>query len=149
VHDSSDPAGALMVKSGAIIPTWPPCDHVERGWSPAVGLLLYPAARSSHFTLYEDDGTSLGYRQGEFAPTRLICETTGKEVTLTIGERQGSYVGMPATRDSTATIHLPSQPRSATLHGAVVTSYRWNKGSSTVTINIPTCGTTSRTSICQ
>ena len=149
IVDRDGPGGALMVKSGAIIPTWPPCDHVARGWSPTVGLLVYPSARRSGFTLYEDDGTSLGYRQGEFARTSLACKTTGTTVTLTIGGRLGSYAGMPATRDFTATIHLPARPGTVTLDGAAVTDYRWNKTSSTATINIPACGKTTRTLICQ
>jgi alpha-glucosidase (family GH31 glycosyl hydrolase) len=131
--------GALMVKSGAIIPTWPACDHVEKGWSPEVGLLVYPAARST-FTLYEDDGQSLGYRKGQFARTLLTCESAGKTVKLTVGGREGSYAGMPATRDFTATIHLPAHPKTVTLDGAAVTDYQWNETASTATIKIPACG---------
>ena len=140
--------GALLVKSGAIIPTWPPCDHVEKGWSPAVGLLVYPAAHSS-FTLHEDDGASLGYRKGEFARTRLTCETAGKSVKLTIGGRQGSYGGMPATRDFTATIRLPARPRTVTLDGKAITEFQWNETARTAEINIPACGTTPRTLVCE
>ena len=131
--------GALLVKSGAILPTWPACAHVEKGWSPEVGLLVYPAAHST-FTLYEDDGGSLGYRQGEFARTPLTCDTLGKSVKLTIGGREGSYAGMPATRDFTATIRLPARPQTVTLDGAAVTDCVWNAPASTVTVLIPACG---------
>lgn len=135
--------GALLVKSGAIIPTWPACDHVEKGWSPEVGLLVYPAARSS-FTLYEDDGESLGYRKGQFARTLLTCETSGRSVRLSIGGRQGAYVGMPATRQFTATIHLPGRPKTVALDGAAVTDFEWNEARSAATVRIPECGTTPR-----
>ena len=131
--------GALLVKSGAIIPIWPACDHVERGWSPEVGLLVYPAASSS-FTLYEDDGESLAYRKGKFARTRLTCETTGKTVTLTIGGREGSYDAMPASRDFTATIHLSARPHTVTLDGVTLTDWQWSDTASTATIKIPACG---------
>lgn len=135
--------GSLLVKSGAIIPTWPACQHVEKGWSAEVGLLVYPATRST-FTLYEDDGASLGYRKREFAQTRLTCETAGKTVKLTIGGREGSYAGMPATRDFTATVHLPARPQTVTLDGAV-SDYQWNDATSAATIKIPACGKTSKT----
>jgi alpha-glucosidase (family GH31 glycosyl hydrolase) len=135
--------GGLLVKSGAIIPTWPACDHVEKGWSPEVGLLVYPAASSS-FTLYEDDGQSLAYRKGGFALTQLTCETTAKTVKLTIGGRAGSYAGMPATRDFTATIRLPVRPQTVTLDGQATTVYEWNATTATVTIKIPACGQTAR-----
>ena len=131
--------GALLVKAGAIIPTWPPYDHVEKGWSPDVGLLVYPTA-SSGFTLYEDDGTSLGYRKGEFARTRLTCETVGKVVRLTIGGRQGKYTGMPATRDFTAFVHLPARPQSVVLDGVAITDFEWDGAANVASIKIPACG---------
>jgi len=140
--------GALLVKSGAILPSWPPLDHVSRGWSPEVGLLVYPAAGSS-FILYEDDGQSLGYRKSECARTRLSCETAGGTVKLTIGGREGSYVGIPATRNFAATIHLPIRPQTVTLDGAALTDYQWNDKTSAVTITIPECGKDVRTVVCQ
>ncbi len=140
--------GALLVKSGAIIPTWPPVDHVDKGWSPQVGLLVYPAA-SSTFTLYEDDGQSLAYRKDQFARTRLTCETTGKVVKLTIGPREGSYAGMPATREVTATIHLPARPGTVTLDGTEVKDHPWNDTTATVIVRIPACDDKARVLVCQ
>ncbi len=133
--------GALWVKSGAIIPTWPLKNHVEKGWSPEIGLLVYPAERSS-FTLYEDDGASLGYRKGQFARTLLSCETSGKTVKLSIGGREGSYAGMPETRDFTATIQMPARPGRVSLDGTAVTDYEWNDATSTATVRFPACGKT-------
>lgn len=135
--------GALMVKSGAILPTWPPCDHVEKGWSPEVGLLVYPSVRSS-FTLYEDDGESLACRKGQFARTLLSCQTAEKTVTLTIGVREGAYAGMPATRDFTATVHLPARPRTVKLDGAPVSDFQWNEAASAAIVKIPVCGNAPR-----
>lgn len=131
--------GALMVKSGAIIPTWPPLSHVEKGWSPEVGLLVYPATNSS-FRLYEDDGTSLGYRAGECTQTLLTCETVGKTVKLTVGGRQGKYVGMPATRDFTASVRLPSRPQAVLLDGIAVADFAWDNATQVATVAIPACG---------
>ncbi len=139
--------GALLLKRGAIIPTWPPCEHVEKGWSPEVGLLVYPAANST-FTLHEDDGQSLGYREGKFAHTLLACETVEKTVKLTIGPRKGSYAGMPETRDFTATVHLSSKPKTVTLDGKPVSDVQWDgtseDGAGTATIKIPACGNAAR-----
>lgn len=139
VQVTPEHGGALLVARGAIIPTWPPCDHLERGWSSEVGLLVYPADHS-RFTLYEDDGQSLRYRQGEFARTQLECETTGQTVRLTIGARQGSFAGMPDTRDFTATVYLPARPTAITLDGEPLDEYRWDDATSAVTIDIPACG---------
>jgi len=145
---TSEHGGALLVKDGAIIPTWPPLSHVRKGWSPEVGLLVYPATNSC-FTLYEDDGTSLGYRSGQSARTRLACETNGNKVTLTIGGREGRYEGMPSTRNFTADIRLPSRPQLVTLDGAALTNAVWNETSGTLTALLPSCGTTPRVLVCQ
>jgi len=139
VRITGEHGGALLVKSGAIIPTWPPLTHVEKGWSPEIGLLVYPAASSS-FTLYEDDGTSFGYRKGEFAKTRLACETIGKSVHLAVGGRQGKYAGMPAARDFTASVRLPAKPGAVALDGIAVTDFAWDDTSKIATVRIPACG---------
>jgi alpha-glucosidase (family GH31 glycosyl hydrolase) len=140
--------GALLVRQGAIIPTWPACDHVERGWAPEVGLLVYPSAKSE-FTLYEDDGQSLAYRTGQFARTRLSCETSGGTVRLTIGPREGRYAGMPATRDFTATVRLAGKPKTVTLDGQPVADMQWDVAQATATVKIPACGATARVLVCQ
>ena len=113
-----------------------------------VGLLVYPAANSA-FTLYEDDGESLAYRKGKFARTRLSCETTGKIVKLTIGGREGDYAGMPATRDFTATIHLPARPQNVTLDGVAVTDWQWSDTASAATIKILACGKVPKVLVCE
>ncbi len=140
--------GALLVKAGAIIPTWPPKSHVTKGWNEDVGLLVYPDV-SSAFTLYEDDGLSLGYRSGKSARTRLTCETKGKSVTLTVGGREGRYDGMPATRDFTATLRLAERPQSITLDGASVTNAVWDAAAGTLTAAIPVCGLKPRVLVCE
>ncbi len=140
--------GALLVKAGAIIPTWPPKSHVTKGWNEEVGLLVYPDV-SSAFTLYEDDGLSLGYRSGKSARTRLTCETKGKSVTLTVGGREGRYDGMPATRAFTATLRLVERPQSITLDGASVTNAVWDAAAGTLTAAIPVCGLKPRVLVCE
>ena len=140
--------GALLVKSGAIIPTWPPMNHVVKGWSPDVGLMVYPAASSS-FALYEDDGNSLGYRRGHYAQTLLSCETAGQKITLTIGARNGKFAGMSETRDFTATIHLAKKPGSVTLDGAAVKDIQWDDATSAATVKVPACGATARVVVCE
>jgi alpha-glucosidase (family GH31 glycosyl hydrolase) len=51
----ADRGGVLFVKAGAIIPMWPPVDHVGASAVPEISLDVYPWGQSS-FTLYEDDG---------------------------------------------------------------------------------------------
>jgi alpha-glucosidase (family GH31 glycosyl hydrolase) len=135
--------GALLVKEGAILPTWPVQTHVEKGWSPDVGLLVYPAAQSA-FTLYEDDGVSLGYRTGAAARTRITCATAGRRVTLTIGAREGSFAGMPPTRTFTASIHVEAKPQAVALDGVAIADVGWDAVAKVATVTIPACGDRAR-----
>ena len=148
VRVTPERGGALLVKAGAIIPTWPPKSHVDKGWNEEVGLLVYPGAPGA-FTLYEDDGVSLGYRTGKSARTRLTCETRGKAVTLTVGGREGRYDGMPAARDFTATLRLAARPLAVTLDGAPVTNAVWDAAAGTLTAALPACGAKPRVLVCE
>jgi len=148
VTATEEHGGLLLVKAGAIIPTWPTKDHVAKGWNEVVNLLVYPAA-SSVFILYEDDGVSLGCRSGESARTRLACETKGTSVALTVGGREGRYDGMPATRDFNATLRLAKCPKSITLDGVAVTNAVWEAGAGTLTAAIPACGAKPRVLLCE
>lgn len=47
---------------------------------------------------------------------------------------------MPATRQFTATIHLPARPKTVALDGAAVTDFEWNAARSAATIK-SACGT--------
>lgn len=146
VRITPERGGSLLVKAGAIIPIWPPMEHVRAGWSPEVGLLVYPEGDSA-FALYEDDGASLAYRRGEFAKTVLRCEGASKETKLIIGARQGQYAGIPPARDMTATIHLAGRPGNITLDGAAVSDWQWDAAARTASVRIPQCGNSRRTLI--
>jgi hypothetical protein len=47
---------------------------------------------------------------------------------------------MPATRNFTASIHLPAKADSITLDGAVITNSTWDAASGVATVKIPACG---------
>ena len=90
MQTTADWDGALYVKAGAIIPMWPLRQHLDKGWNETVELHVWPGA-DGEFTLYEDDGLSLKYREGEYALTKITC----KDGNVEIGERVGTYDGMP------------------------------------------------------
>ena len=90
MQTTTDWGGALYVKAGAIIPMWPLRQHLDKGWNETVELHVWPGPDAA-FTLYEDDGVSLKYRDGECALTEIAC----KDGKVEIGERRGSFSGMP------------------------------------------------------
>ena len=89
-------SGGLYVRAGAVIPTWEGVDHMEKGWCEKVRLLVWPhdGDGDSRFELYEDEGNSLGYLQGECARTEIVHLTTAGVSEVKVGERRGSFAGM-------------------------------------------------------
>ena len=96
--------GALYVKAGAVVPMWPLRQYLEKGWNETVELHVWPGADSTA-VLYEDDGTSLGYRRGEFSTTPISLESAANEVRIAVGVRKGSFSGMPKTRRMLVKVH--------------------------------------------
>ncbi len=97
--------GPLFVKAGAIIPMWPEMDFVGQKPVETLQLDLYPWQHSA-FTLYEDDGETYAYLQGEVATTTVTCEAGAGGVEITISPRQGHYAGMPERREWQLRVHL-------------------------------------------
>jgi alpha-D-xyloside xylohydrolase len=85
----------LFVRAGAIVPVGPAIEYTGEKPAAPLTLLVYTGA-SGHFTLYEDEGTNLDYRRGEYSTIAFSYD--GASGTLTIGRRAGAYPGMARTR---------------------------------------------------
>ncbi len=87
-------------KGGSIIP-WDITDEVKTkstsdvANSKTLGIRVFPGA-DAEFTLYEDDGTSLAYQNGEYSTITFKWNDAKRE--LTILPRQGSFPGMESKR---------------------------------------------------
>ncbi|MFC3770245.1 TIM-barrel domain-containing protein [Paenibacillus sp. GCM10012303] len=102
-----DTGGPLFVKAGTILPMWPEMDHIGQKPVEPMSLHLYPHGESG-FTLYEDDGVTFGYENGEFALTEFACASSDRRTSVSIGCRNGRYNGMPARRSYEVLLHLGS-----------------------------------------
>jgi alpha-glucosidase (family GH31 glycosyl hydrolase) len=126
--------GALYVKAGAIVPTWPQKQHLDKGWNEKVVVKVWPTA-DGEFTLHEDDGISLDYRTpGKTAKTKLSLKIDGAGTAFTVGGRKGSFKGMPATRTFEIEFHLAKPPASATVDGRSVSGV-WDEAAKTFTVD--------------
>lgn len=91
----------LFVRAGSIVPMGPDVQHADEQAGGDLTLRIYPG-RDAEFDLYEDEGDSYRYEQGQYTFIPLHWdEASGK---LTIGERTGSYRGMAAARAFTVEI---------------------------------------------
>lgn len=88
--------GGLFIKEGAIIPYWPEMDFVGEKVIDTITLEIYPSAYSE-YTLYEDDGISLAYKENVRSETIITCKKE-KQITIKVSKRNGSYINMNETR---------------------------------------------------
>jgi alpha-glucosidase len=95
----------MYVRAGAIIPSGPALRYADERPLDALTLDLYPG--DGEFTLYEDDGHSFAYEQGQFCTTRYTLRRDGDILTFTIGAREGQYV--PPKREITVKVHGPGR----------------------------------------
>jgi alpha-glucosidase (family GH31 glycosyl hydrolase) len=127
----STPLGTmpLFVKAGSIIPMQPVMDYSDQRPLDTLMLDIYPWPESSGtFSLYEDDGKSLGYQSGESALTSLQDQLTGSgessTLTIGIGATIGTYAGKPVRRVYVSTVHgIASKPLQVTMNGRPVAEH--------------------------
>jgi alpha-D-xyloside xylohydrolase len=95
--DAAAPLGRmpLYVRAGSIVPVGGAIQHTMEAPAAPITLLVFTGADTS-FELYEDDGVSYGYENGQFS--RIPMRYDAAKGTLTIGARSGGYPGMPEER---------------------------------------------------
>jgi alpha-D-xyloside xylohydrolase len=86
----------LYVRGGSIVPIGPDITYANEQPNAPLDLRIYPG-QSGNFTLYDDEGDNYNYEQGHFAMIRVSWDETARRLTLY--ERQGSYPGMPESRE--------------------------------------------------
>ncbi|MBQ6329218.1 MAG: glycoside hydrolase family 31 protein [Kiritimatiellae bacterium] len=103
--------GGLLAREGAIVPRLEGRRHLPRGWYESVVFDVWPkASGESSRVWYEDDGDSLGYRDGEFSETRVSCSREGGEIVFRIAPRRGSFKGMPRSHYVKLRFRLDARP---------------------------------------
>jgi len=85
----------LFVKAGTILPLGPEMQYASEKPADPMELRIYSGA-DAVFVLYEDENDNYQYEKGAFATIPL--RWNDQAGTLTIGERQGKFPGMPETR---------------------------------------------------
>jgi alpha-glucosidase (family GH31 glycosyl hydrolase) len=124
--------GCLLVREGAMIPTWEVMSHAQKGYAEKVVFLVYPGATISKFELYEDDGQSLSYRGGDFCLTCLECRPNA----AVINASQGKFAAQIGPRQASMVIHLPDKPTQMRLNDKEITDWTWQKEEKTATVTI-------------
>ena len=80
----------LLVKAGAIIPMQPNMEYIDEKPVDPLTLKIYPEKESS-FELYQDDGWTMDYKEGEYAITQINCKENGDKVKVKVSSPEGDY----------------------------------------------------------
>jgi len=94
----------LFVKAGSIIPLGPSIQYADEKLPEEMNLIIYPGGNAT-FNLYEDDGSTYAYENGEFSVINFDWKDTEK--TLVIHKRKGTYSEMLNAREFILTIAGP------------------------------------------
>lgn len=86
-------------------------------------LAVYPEGESS-WTVVEDDGETLAYRDGRIAETTVNITETATELRVRVQERRGAYVPRPRTLVLRA--HRAQRPAEVTRDSAEIQDWAWN-----------------------
>lgn len=85
----------VYVKAGTVLPVGPDVQYAsERPWDD-IQVRIYAGA-DGDFTLYEDEGDGYACEKGIYSRIPMHWDDAAR--TLSIGDREGSYPGMPLTR---------------------------------------------------
>ena len=86
----------LYVRAGAVLPLGPVKQYVSEPINAPLTLRVYPGA-DGQFALYEDDGSSFAYEQGQCL--RLVAEWTERGRQLKLALAAGTKMFGPAPRE--------------------------------------------------
>lgn len=86
----------VLAKEGAIIPL--AVNDRTNDWKNPEDMELLIYRGKGSFTLYEDDGETMNYKNGAFAETRFDVEENGGDLIFTINPAEGDLSVIPAER---------------------------------------------------
>lgn len=81
----------LFIRQGAIIPTQQVMDYVGQHRVATVSVSVFPAARSTSFDYYDDDGATYAYQHDEYFLQRVSMLASGGTVSLETSAPSGLY----------------------------------------------------------
>ncbi|MCK4998956.1 MAG: NPCBM/NEW2 domain-containing protein, partial [Anaerohalosphaera sp.] len=112
----------ILVKAGAIIPMYPEMLFNNQKPKDPLTFDIYPHGRSQ-FSMYEDDGITRQYQQGEFATQTIAVtapESKAGDIDITVGKSMGEFDGKLSSRVYQFTVHCELKPLAIQQDGRTV-----------------------------
>ena len=134
-----------FIRPGSIIPCNPTLSHLKAEPSSLV-LWVIPGANGEG-KLYEDQGDSEAYKDGEYATTIFTQNRTNEGTALTIKSREGSYEGMLEQRAWQVVFFSIEEPTNVLIDGQETSNWAYDGQLRRLTVNVPTRPCTAATTI--
>jgi hypothetical protein len=109
----------VFVPAGTVVPGQRDVRRLDTPSYPNLVVTAYPGPAGAH-DLYEDDGTSTGYRTGRSVSMPLSHRTTATRRTVRLGPAEGSYRGWERRRPVEVRFVAEAPPRSVRVGDAEV-----------------------------
>jgi alpha-glucosidase len=143
----------LFVRQGAIIPMGPDIQYSSQHPLDPLTLEVYRGADRS-LTLYEDDGESTAYQNGDYAETRFEITHSDQEFICHLGQTKGKFTGFISERTLILNIHQQPQVAAVTCGaepvpalktaeslGQASTGWHWNQRNRVLSIKLSPANT--------
>ena len=108
----------LFVRAGATIPMNPPSVRKLQDADDGSLVLRVMPGGGSKIRVYSDAGDTEGYRDGEYSFTPVETSRDARGASVTVRPREGSYPGMPDSRQVTVEFAAAGMPARVTVNGA-------------------------------
>jgi alpha-glucosidase len=82
----------VYVRGGSILPEQPLVQSTEERPNGPLTLRVYPG-ENCQGSLYQDDGKSFAFKQGDFLRISFSCEQTADNIKVHIGQPEGKFAG--------------------------------------------------------
>ena len=124
----------VFVREGAVIPEQSASEYSDARPLDSLILDVYGSGKGS-FDLYEDDGVSLAYAEGQYAQT-LMTYASGSDGShqLVIEPTRGTFQGQVQARSYELRIHATDKPSSISVNGRDAGPWTWEAEQTTAVV---------------
>ena len=125
----------VFVRAGSIIPRQPLVQNTSETPNGPFELRVYPGP-NCRGSIYADDGSSFGYKRGDFYRGQLSCESSGNSLKIVIAAGEGKYVPWWKSY-SVVVVDSPKAPSSVTVNGRAIRDFHYDAKGKSVTFQVP------------
>lgn len=125
----------VLVRAGAIIPRQPLVQHTDQTPQGPLELRVYPGPNCGG-NLYADDGTTFGYKRGQFFRANVSCEAADNGMRLKIAPAEGKFTPWWKSY-AVVLMDAKGSPSTVTIDGQRAGNVKYDAAQKSVTVEIP------------